>query len=269
MNRSHRKFIYLIIVILIFGAFYFFEKRDESPKSQEYRVIDVIDGDTVIIDDVRNSRVRYLGIDTPEIALQDAPGEPLSKEATDFNAELVEGQEVVLEFDQEKYDVYGRILAYVYVDDVLVNEELLKEGLATVLIIPPNDMHSEKIYSAISEAKRNKKGLWGELSALKPPSGNQMFKVDLDRLPRYEGKRVVAVGKITDTRKSEKVVVLNMQDMLDVVLFPSDWENFEHFGIDPENFYEDKTVEVVGRVRMRKGKPSIVVNHPMLLRIED
>lgn len=269
MNRRRRKTIYLLFIIIIFGAYYVFEKRDKAPSSQEYKVLDVLDGDTIIIEDAKNSRVRYLGIDTPEIALQDSPGEPMSKEATDFNAKLVEGEEVVLEFDQEKYDVYGRILAYVYVDDVLVNEELLKEGLATVLIIPPNDMHSEKIYSAITDAKRNKKGLWGELSGLNPPHQNRQFEVDLDKLPRYEGKRVVAVGKITDTRKSKKVIVLNMKDMLDVVIFPSDWDNFGHFDIDPEKFYKGKTIEVVGRVRMRRGKPSIVVNHPMLLRSQD
>ena len=269
MNRSQRKILYLIVVIIVFGAYYFFENSEKDPDSQEYKVIDVIDGDTVIIDDARNSRIRYLGIDTPEIALQDSPGEPLAKEATDFNASMVEGESVVLEFDEEKYDVYGRILAYVYVDDVLVNEELLKEGLATVLIIPPNDKYSEKVYSALGEAKRNKKGLWSELSELEPPSGNRQFKVDLDKVHRYEGKRIVVVGRITDTRNSKKVMVLNMEDMLEVVVFTSDWENFEHFDIDLDKFYQDKTIEVVGRVRMRNGKPSIVVNHPMLLRSKE
>ncbi len=269
MNRSQRKILYLIVVILIFGAYYFFEKRDEASQSQEYRVIDVIDGDTVIIDDAMNSRVRYLGIDTPEIALQDSPGEPMSKEASDFNARLVKGKEVVLEFDEEKYDVFGRILAYVYVNNVPVNEELLKEGLATVLIIPPNDMHSGRIFNAISEAKSKKKGLWGELSELEPPASNKQFKVDIDKVVRYEGKRIVVAGNIIDVRKSDKVMVLNMDNKLDVVVFPSDWDNFEHFDIDPEKFYQDKTLEVVGRVRMRKGKPSIVVNHPMLLRSKE
>jgi len=88
-------------------------------------------------------------------------------------------------------------------------------------------------------------------------------------LPRYEGKRIVVAGRIVDTRKSAKVVVLNMEDKLDIVVFPSDWDNFEHFDIDPEAFYKGKTIEVVGRVRMRRGKPSIVVNHPMLLRSRD
>ncbi len=57
-----------------------------------------------------------------------------------------------------------------------------------------------------------------------------------------------------------------MEDKLDVVIFPDDWNNFEYFGIDPEKFYKSRTVEVIGRVKMRRGKPGIIVDHPMLLR---
>ncbi len=266
MNRNRRKILYLLLLILIFGAYYFFAKTEKAPDSAEYTVLKVIDGDTVIIDDAKNSRVRYLGIDTPEIGHQDSPGDPMSKEATDFNADFVQGEKVRLEFDKGKYDVYGRLLAYVYVGDVLVNEELLREGLASVLIIEPNGMNSEIVYDAAAEAKKKKKGIWGDLKYLVPPDGNQQFQTDLDKANRYEGKRIVVSGKIVSSRKSNKVVVLNMEDKLDVVIFPDDWENFGHFGIAPENFYQDKKVEVIGRVKMYKGKPSIVVDHPMLLR---
>lgn len=266
MNRNTRRIVYFVILVIIVGAYYIFEKADRTPDSDEFTVIEVIDGDTVIIDDAKNSRVRYLGIDTPEILIQDSPGDPMSKEAADFNSDLVEGERVKLEFDEQKYDVYGRILAYVYVEDVFVNEELLKGGLATALIIEPNDRHSEIIYSAIEQAKQNKKGIWGNLEQLRPPRGNQQFRIKLDNANRYEAKRVVVKGKILDARKSDKVIVLNMEDKLDLVIFPNNWENFQHFGIDPENFYLDKYVEVIGRVRMRRGKASIVVDHPMLLR---
>ena len=266
MNRKRRKLLLLLFFLLVFGAYYFIEKRDTAPDTGVYKVIDVIDGDTVIIDDAKNSRVRYIGIDTPEIALQDTPGDPMSTESWDFNANLVEGEKIKLEFDEEKYDVYGRILAYVYVDDVFVNEELLKEGLATVLIIQPNNTHSEILFNALDEAKNSKKGIWGDLSDLSPPKGNRKFEVELNKADRYEGKRIVVRGRIVDTRKSENVMVLNMEDRLDVVIFPDDWNNFQHFNIDPEKFYKGKTVEVIGRVKMRGGKPSIVVDHPMLVR---
>ncbi len=266
MKRNRRKLLYLLFLVLIFGAYYFFEKTEKAPDYAEYRVLEVIDGDTVVIDDAKNSRVRYLGIDTPEIGIQDSPADPMSKEATDFNSQLVQGKKVRLEFDEQKYDVYGRILAYVYVDDVFVNEELLKEGSATVLIIEPNGMHSEILYRALDLAKKNKKGIWGDLKYLTPPLRNHQFEVDLDRAKRYEGKRIVISGEIVSSRKSDKVLVLNMEDKLDVVIFPDDWENFSYFGIDPENYYQDKRLEVIGRVKMHRGKPSIVVDHPMLLR---
>ncbi len=266
MNRKRRKLLFLLIFLLVVGFYYLSEKRGASPDTAEYRIVDVIDGDTVIIDDAKNSRVRYLGIDTPEIAHQDSPGDPMSEQAKDFNEKLVQGKRVKLEFDDEKYDVYGRILAYVYVEDLLVNEELLKEGLATVLIIEPNSMYSERIFDALNGAKKNKKGMWGELRALIPPSGNNKFRVDLGKAHRYEGKRVVVRGRVIGTRKSDRVMVLNMEDRLDVVIFPDDWNNFRHFDINPEDFYRDKTLEVTGRVKMHKGKPSIVVDHPMLLR---
>jgi hypothetical protein len=57
-----------------------------------------------------------------------------------------------------------------------------------------------------------------------------------------------------------------MQDMIDIVIFRDNWNNFEYFGIEPENYYNKKHIEVTGRVRMRKGSPSMVVDHPMLLR---
>jgi len=265
MNSKRRRLIFLLFLLVI-GVYYLLDKRENTPDSAEYRVVDVIDGDTVIIDDDRKSRVRYLGIDTPEIARQDFPGDPMSQEARDFNAKLVQGKRVKLEFDEGRYDVYGRILAYVYVDDLFVNEELLKEGFATALIIEPNDMHSDIIFDAIKQAKRNEKGMWGELRKLLPPPGNSEFLVALNKARRYEGKRIVVKGKITNARKSNKVIVLNMVDKLDVVIFPDDWNNFEHFGIDPEKFYTGKTVEVTGRVKMHRGKPNIVVDHPMLVR---
>lgn len=256
----------MVFIALALG-YYFLSPRGEREGDETWsRVAEVIDGDTVIIDDGKNSRVRYLGIDTPEIALQDSPGDPLSEEAGDFNRALVEGKRVRLEFDKQKYDTYGRLLAYVYADGVFVNGEMLKNGLATPLIIKPNGKYSELIYRAVEEARRLGKGMWGELSGLRPPPGNREFVIDIEKAPRYEGKRVVAAGRVTDARKTDKVIVLGIGDKLEVVIFRDDWGNFEFFGIAPEKDYIDTWIEVTGRVRMHMGTPSIIVKHPMLIR---
>lgn len=265
--KSLRDSIIFLIPVLIIAAYYFISDGDKKPaQTAEWTVVDVIDGDTVTINDADNSSVRYLGIDTPEIAYQDSPGDPLSEEAAEFNRQLVRGKNIRLEFDENRYDVYGRLLAHVYVDGERVNEMMLREGLATPLIIEPNLKHAEAMYSAASEARSNKKGLWGDLNTMNFPPGNSMFKIDTAKAHRYEGKRVVISGRITDVRQSDKVTVLKLNDDFEVVIFTGDLENFKYFGIDPANYYNGKLVEVTGRVKMYKGMPGIIVNHPMLIK---
>ena len=93
-------------------------------------VRETIDGDTILLDDGR--KVRYLGINAPEV------GQPFAREATNFNRRLVSGLSVHLELDQVTADRYGRLLAYVYHQGKMVNEQLLAEGWAHIFSIPPN-----------------------------------------------------------------------------------------------------------------------------------
>jgi endonuclease YncB( thermonuclease family) len=119
------------------------------------KVRDVIDGDTVILDDGR--RVRYLGINAPE------HGQPYAREATNFNRRLVSGLSVRLEFDRIREDRHGRLLAYVHRDGQLANEQLLAEGLAHVFSMPPNTRYAERFLQAQRKAKAAKKGFWKAL----------------------------------------------------------------------------------------------------------
>jgi micrococcal nuclease len=228
-------------------------------------VLSVIDGDTVILGGV-DTHVRYLGIDAPEILTDESPGDPISIESKQFNERLVLGKKVKLEFDREKYDHYGRMLAYVHVDGIFVNEEMVRNGLARAFIVEPNDKYFQVIYKAEEQAKRERKGIWGELSKRKATSENAKFLVKPSQASRYIGQRVVVRGKITDFRKSDKVIVLNMEGDMDVVIFSGDWGNFYFFGLTPEKYYLGKAVEVVGRVKMYRGKPQIVIGHPISIK---
>ena len=78
------------------------------------KVVRVVDGDTLLLE--RGVRVRFLGVNTPEIAHDDQPEEPLGQEAKEFTRRFIEGKSVTLEYDQERDDDYGRTLAYVYAD---------------------------------------------------------------------------------------------------------------------------------------------------------
>ena len=101
-----------------------------------YYVKKVIDGDTIEL--VDGTKIRYIGIDTPETVHPSKPVEFMGKEASNFNKTLVEGQCVHLEYDVERTDKYGRTLAYVYLDTLFVNAELVKQGYAQILTIPPD-----------------------------------------------------------------------------------------------------------------------------------
>ncbi|MCC6713386.1 MAG: thermonuclease family protein [Candidatus Dadabacteria bacterium] len=266
--KPERKIVFILVFVVLAAVFHFYnnERQATGPDTGTVRVLDVIDGDTIVVDDGMKSRVRYLGIDTPELAWPDSPGDPLGAEAKEFNRKLVAGKDVRLEFDEEKYDVYGRLLAYVYADGVFVSGEMLRAGLASPLVIEPNRRHEDLLMEAAAEARQERKGIWGDLDTLAPPPGNGDFVVDPGKAERYEGKRVVVRGKVTGARKSRNVLVLDVEDELEVVIFPDDFGNFEFFGIDPAKDYEGKEIEVTGRVRVRKGKPGIVVAHPMLVR---
>jgi len=134
------------------------DRPGTSEASGEHaRVIRVIDGDTieVLMEDGRTEKVRYIGVDTPE------RGRPFYHEATDFNRKLVGGREVVLVRDVSERDRYGRLLRYVYVGDVFVNAELVREGYAMPLTIPPDVSKADEFVRLAREAREAGRGLWG------------------------------------------------------------------------------------------------------------
>jgi len=96
------------------------------------RVRWVADGDTIVLTD--GERVRYAGINAPEIAHDGEPGEPYGDEARAFNKKLVLGRWLNLELAEESRDHYGRLLAYVFLEDgTFVNGELVQQGYAHLI----------------------------------------------------------------------------------------------------------------------------------------
>ena len=118
------------------------------------RVLRVIDGDTIVISG--QYRVRYIGIDAPEV------GEPYYEEATEYNRYLVGGKTVEMETDVTDKDRYGRLLRYVYVDGTFVNAELVRQGYATVYPRDrfPDNRYHDRLLEAQSEAQAARKGIW-------------------------------------------------------------------------------------------------------------
>jgi micrococcal nuclease len=126
------------------------------------RVVHVADGDTITVrlDSGRTERVRYIGVDTPESVKPDTPVQCFAKKASRFNASLVAGRAVTLRTDAEERDRYGRLLAYVWRGEVLVNAELVRRGYGKPLEIAPNLAHAAELRRLASAARRAHRGLW-------------------------------------------------------------------------------------------------------------
>ena len=127
----------------------------------------VVDGDTIDVElaDGSDDTVRYIGIDTPETVKPGTPVQCGGPRAHEVNEQLVGGRTVTLRFDAERRDVYGRLLAYVYLPrpgrPLFVNAELARRGLARTLTIPPNDSHADLFARLASRAGVRGRGLWG------------------------------------------------------------------------------------------------------------
>ena len=117
----------------------------------------VIDGDTIIID--TGQRVRYIGIDAPE--LHPSP-EAMGFESWQANRQLVEGKEVHLERGISETDKYGRLLRYVYVDNILVNAELVSRGLAEARAYPPDTKYQDYLEQLETTAREAGRGMWAK-----------------------------------------------------------------------------------------------------------
>jgi len=120
----------------------------------------VIDGDTFCTTiDGKEEKVRLIGIDTPESVASEEYLEKTGKssteegaEASEFTKSLIEGQDVVLAYDVEKYDQYGRVLAYVYLQDgKMLQDILLKEGYANLFTSPPNVRHADRFTNIVNK----------------------------------------------------------------------------------------------------------------------
>lgn len=165
MPRS-RLLPFAIVVVLAFALLH--ARRDSGDpakngaRTAQARVTRVVDGDTIVVRvDGRRERVRYIGIDTPESVKPGTPVQCFAKAASAENERLVEGRSVRLEFDRERRDRYGRLLAYIVRSDGLaVNAALLRGGFAETLVFPPNTRHAGQFAAIERQARARGAGLW-------------------------------------------------------------------------------------------------------------
>jgi micrococcal nuclease len=251
--KSKKSIIFIIIVTVV--AFQFF-KASVWKRDNNILVSRVIDGDTIELSN--GLRVRYIGIDTPELREKEPGGgwaykpRPYAEEAREFNRDLVEGKYIKLESDVQKRDKYNRLLAYVYNEDMMVNLEMVRQGYAVIYTYPPNVKYSENFLEAQKQARENKKGLWSDLeeNIITPYEAGD--NVGLIRIVEAE---------VTDTYLSEKVLILNCRAKFKVVIFRNNFSLFPKEAIrSPESYFKNKTIRVYGIIKKYKGSNEIIVN---------
>ncbi len=246
-------FVFLLIGVALSGCT---NSTDLGIQNSTDTVVRVVDGDTFVISS--GEKVRLIGVDTPET------DEIYYDEATTFLSDMVLGKEVLLEGDISNWDKYGRLLRYVWIDDVFVNEQLVREGFAEEKAYEPDTRYQPLFENAEQYAKANNLGIWGiELQV----TGEVVNYLDAGR---YTGevKTVEGIIVVTSKREDKGIIFLNFHDpyegYLSVLVWANDWDNFPE---SPEIYYENRKVRVSGLIQDYSGTPEIIVTDPSQIEI--
>ncbi len=142
------------------------------PRSLPAAVVKIVSGDTIHVfvnGDVE--RVRYIGVTAPD-AGDGSPdsGDPQGREALQFNRGLTNAKNVRLELDVQERDPEGRLLAYVWLGDVMVNAEMIGHGFGQVVTGGPNVRHQETLLRRQDQARAAKLGIWKTAAPAPPPA---------------------------------------------------------------------------------------------------
>jgi len=215
----------------------------------KHQVKRVYDGDTIVLEN--DQRVRLLGINTPEIDSRYRQGEEGGQTAKQWLQTKLQQGFVFLEYDQLKKDKYKRALAHLFLDSgEHLNAEIVRAGLATLSIIPPNLRYIEQLQEAEDLASQQGLGIWG-MASYSPISVEKLSK-----LKKTSGwKRFIASPKkLKLTRKYSRLILSDKVDLR----IPK-----ESLGLFPNlDSYIGKQLEIRGWASRSKGHYSILVRHP-------
>lgn len=215
-----------------------------------YRVVRVIDGDTIVLEG--NKTVRLLGINAPEIESRRHPGEPGGAIAKKWLHHKLQGRKVYLEHDRQKYDRFKRVLAHLHLPNgEHVNTALLENGLAHISLRPPNLLHAERMIKAQQQAEKQKLGIW----SMKHYAPRELSKIT--EKP-FGWQRYLA--KVTAIKRNRQYSRLIINDKIDLRIANRDLALFP-----PLETYLMKRVEIRGWVSRRNDHFSIRIHHPSAL----
>ena len=249
------------IVRLCLLAVFVFAFADSILQGDTVTCAAVIDGDTIRLD--TGETVRLIGIDAPELS---QPGGEMSRL---YLAHLILRKRITLDKGYEDRDKYNRLLRFVYIDNLCVNEEMIRQGFAEARYLSPDDPIREYYIQLEIEAETARAGLWSD-NIFQPRS-----RLNWDGLPvitwsdadKYYNQYVIVEGTIVKTYNSGVVCFLNFHtnyNYFTAVIFASD---FPEFTVPPEFYYRGKTVHIIGIILEYKGSPEIIVKTPDQIRV--
>ena len=230
------------------------------------RVVEVTDGDTVVLDS--DIKVRLIGIQAPKLALGRPGFEnwPQAEEARALLEELSLGKMVQVRYGGAERDRHGRVLGHLFVGETQIwaQRAMLEAGLARVYSFADNRFCLKELYLAEAVARADRRGIWNGQTFYRIQQGDQPTRI-LDRLDRYE----LVEGRILNTARVGQRVYLNFgpywKEDFTVVIERSALRLFERAGIEPLAL-EDAVVRVRGWVENRDG-PRMEVTHPEQIEI--
>jgi endonuclease YncB( thermonuclease family) len=250
--------------------------------------ISVVDGDTLHVriplprpaGIAEREKIRLLGVDTPETVHPSKPVEYFGKEASGFAKEQLSGKTVFLAFDWDVRDRYGRLLAYVWIGDTLVNEAIVRSGHAVPFTVPPNVRHAERFRTAAREAReagvdpRDAPTGKADLPAVDPTAPTDPESaIAAAEAAAHAGEHATVCGLVADSRwlGPGRLTFLNLgrpypdQDFT-VVIRDGDRTAFP---VPPERAYREREICVTGRIEIYRGAPQIVVRRPEAIAVLD
>jgi len=226
---------------------------DIKPGYDFYRVKTVYDGDTVVLEDGR--KIRLLGINTPEVQHKDKRADAGGEDAKIWLINKLQHARVRLEFDIEKTDKYGRTLAHLFSEQKEhINLSLIKAGLATISIYPPNLLYVNELLAAEKKAEQDKLGIWQRPEYAVIPVSN------LKETGHPGWTRLV--GKVVSIRKTRKSVYLVFSAQFEARI-ERKWQSL----FPDVNDYLGKTVEVRGWMNNSRKHFSLLIRHPGAIRL--
>ena len=161
-----KSLIYILLFLLLPTASSCISPSASDSGPKYFTVKKVVDGDTFWVDDgsEKGLKIRLIGVDAPETRrTRNKEIGYYAQESKAFLTQLIIGKKVRLEYDVDILDRYQRTLAYVYLEDnTFVNAELVKQGYAMVMTVPPNVKFAELFVKLQQEARENNRGLWGK-----------------------------------------------------------------------------------------------------------